>query len=232
MISTSSLRERIRLLVASNDFAPLGHYLQSLRATDHRNASLILAEEKTWSALSQTQWWEAFALLCTLSAKAYLGTLLKAAQARSRREALHFESQALRAFCHERATDIDRRKMLDSLLPLASSPRHLRQLCLLLRVEEESEAQQALHYLKAETSVAYYELFCVLRRLDDKPPLIRRFAIELIRKNEKKAFNLASILASYFDLAPLPGTFSLQLEPHQLSRLESDYEAFSAYLLQ
>ncbi|MDO5075248.1 MAG: hypothetical protein Q4D66_05150 [Bacteroidales bacterium] len=232
MIATATLRSRIEEMVEKRAFAALLDYVQSLRTTDHRTASTILSEARTWRWLNEEEWWEVFVLMVASSARAYLGTLLKAATARGRREEWHFESAVWSDFCRNRATDIDRRKMLEALLPLATTPATMERLVQGLRLEEESETQQALYYLKAATPVAYHRLFLTLRRMEDNVPLIRRFAVELIRKDEKTAFNLAAILAAYFDLGKLPGTFSLALPPHQLSRLESDYTAFSSILLQ
>ena len=45
------------------------------------------------------------------------------------------------------------------------------------------------------------------------------------------AFNMASILAAYFGLGQLPGTFSLTLSPYELSRLDASYEPFRKLLL-
>ena len=40
------------------------------------------------------------------------------------------------------------------------------------------------------------------------------------------SFNMASLLRTYFDLPDLRGTFSLTLEPYELSRLDTDFDVF------
>lgn len=231
MIATATLRSRIGEWVEKRAFTDLLDYVQNLRATDHRTASNILSEARTWETLNEDEWWEAFVHLVQGNARAYLGTMLKAATARSKQQPFLFENHTFEAFCKHQATEVDRRKMLETLLALAHTPTTLERLTRHLCIEDESETQQALYYMKAATPATYHRLFLTLRRLEDNIPLLRRFAIELIRKDEKKAFNLAAILAAYFDLGSLPGTFSLHLPAHQLSRLESDYDSFSEILL-
>lgn len=230
MMGTATLRQHLTTLVNGHQWEELLAYLSALRTTDHRTASTILAEASTWVGVSENHFWDAFAHLCSAKAKAYMGTLLKAVKNFPTQQALTFESQALETYCRHRATEIDLSKMREMLLPLARSPQVLQHLVSLLALDTQPDHVQAYQYFMAATPTAYYAFFLTLRRLDDKPALLRRYAVELIRRGDARAFQLANLLRVYFDLDPLPGTFSLDLPPYQLSRLEQDYEAFCALL--
>ena len=85
--------------------------------------------------------------------------------------------------------------------------------------------------LKASTTASYFLLFKQLKEMDAEPAYLRRIAVELIRKGDKCSFNFAAILQRYFDLGNLPGTFSLQMPPYELSRLDQSFDHFLKILL-
>jgi hypothetical protein len=47
-----------------------------------------------------------------------------------------------------------------------------------------------------------------------------------MKRGDSQSFNLASLLRLSFGLEEVRGTFSLSLEPYQLSRVEQNYDAF------
>jgi len=69
-------------------------------------------------------------------------------------------------------------------------------------------------------------LFRLLRTAETDPETLRRYALQLISYGDKISFNLASIIEQYFDLKGLPATFSLNLRPYELSRLDAAPETF------
>jgi hypothetical protein len=48
-----------------------------------------------------------------------------------------------------------------------------------------------------------------------------------MKQGDGLSFNVASVFKIYFGLDSIRGTFSLQLAPYELSRLEQSYEAFA-----
>ena len=67
---------------------------------------------------------------------------------------------------------------------------------------------QALHYVEQDRAflikVAYY----------------------IMSRGDSFSFNVASLIKSIYGLDELKGTFSLRLQPFELSRIEKSYEAF------
>ena len=187
---------------------------------------MLLAEANFWSPLTDEAFWAAFRTLCRADSRAFLGTLLKAAVGRRKRAGLHFGGAHFSTFCREEATTIDRRKMLEALLPLAVEPAEAESLLEMLWQRADGEKVRVAQLFRAATPAAYFLLFKALRHFDDDKLYLRRVALELMRRGDKQAFNLAGMLREYFALGELPGTFALQLPPYELSRLDSRYDAF------
>jgi hypothetical protein len=70
----------------------------------------------------------------------------------------------------------------------------------------------------------------VLRRAADNQPLLRAACLAIMKKNDDMSFNMASLLRSYFDLNDIKSTFSLQIEPYELSYIEQSYDNFEHIL--
>lgn len=190
-------------------------YLASLRNASFRTASLCLGEASLWQG--SDSFWHFAAVLVSANNRAYLGTMLKAAVA------LHNVTPTPE-FAQACTTDIDRKKVLEALLPLVTSPTDMQQLIRLFRIESDAIIEGILY--RVGTATAYFLLFNLLKQHEDETDYLRRFGVELIRKGDKRSFNLACVIKEYFALPSLPGTFSLSLKPYELSRLETSYETF------
>ena len=225
-LPTAALRTRLSSHLALCRFDALRDHLLVLRNAEFRAASVVLAEANFWTSLSDEAFWSAFRTLCRTDSRAFLGTLLKAAVGRRKHGGLQWTAPDFLGFCREDATAIDRRKMLEALLPLASTPEEAERLLGELWHREEGEKVRAAQLFRAATSPTYFLLFKTLRHLEDDKNYLRRVALELMRRGDKAAFNLAGMLREYFALGELPGTFALQLPPYELSRLDSRYDAF------
>ena len=225
-LPTAALRTRLSSHLALCRFDALRDHLLALRNAEFRAASVVLAEANFWTSLSDEAFWSAFRTLCRADSRAFLGTLLKAAVGRRKHGGLQWTAPDFLGFCREDATAIDRRKMLEALLPLASTPEEAESLLGELWHREEGEKVRAAQLFRAATSATYFLLFKTLRHFEDDKNYLRRVALELMRRGDKAAFNLAGMLREYFALGELPGTFALQLPPYELSRLDSRYDAF------
>jgi hypothetical protein len=225
-LPTAALRTRLSSHLALCRFDALRDHLLALRNAEFRAASVVLAEANFWTSLSDEAFWSAFRTLCRADSRAFLGTLLKAAVGRRKRGGLQWTAPDFLGFCREDATAIDRRKMLEALLPLASTPEEAESLLGELWHREDGEKVRAAQLFRAATPPTYFLLFKTLRHFEDDKNYLRRVALELMRRGDKAAFNLAGMLREYFALGELPGTFALQLPPYELSRLDSRYDAF------
>ena len=200
------LRSQISAFVSARQAEALRDYLRTLRNSDFRAAGIVMSEAKCWEQLDEAEFWHFFLILNVQS--------------------LTFESEDFGRFATETATDIDRRKALEALLPLLSTPEAVEQMLQRFLLSQETPVTRALCLLRISSPATLFLLFRTLKEVDDDPNLIRRFAVELIRRGDKQAYNMACILRDYFDLEALPGTFSLQLAPYELSRLDTNFDYF------
>ena len=201
-------------------------FMRSLSHSDFRTCSKQLGERILPELADSATYWALFSKVVPAHSKAFLGTFLKAAVARSKNGALALlENEALLKSFAEKASAIDQRKTLEALLPAA---RQTEEADLLLRLFSPREETARIEQLLAQpdTPVICYALFRELRKHDGNIPLLRRAALRLMQKATPNAFKMARIIQAYFGLENLPGTLSLRLEPYELSLLEQGEESF------
>lgn len=223
---TVQLRQRLTSLIEQGNAEGLLEALSTLRNADFRVASQFLGQGDAWRAVDEPQFWHFFRILARANAKAFVGTLIKAAVCKHKRQTLTFVAPDLRTFVQEEASVIDVRKMAEAFLPLMDSLEGAQQLLQTLLRAEDTAKTCVMHLFRAATAPCYFLLFRTLKQLEEEVDYLRRIAVELMRRGDKMAFNLAAIVKTYFDLDALPGTFSLQLPAYELSRLDKDYAAF------
>lgn len=199
--------------------------MDSLSNTDFRKASMLLGEKVLFqSVTSSDDFWILFRDIVSANSKAYLGTFLKGAVQlyKGRRIELSVNT-CLQSFAAS-ATPIDCNKILNAFLPIVRTPAEVK--ILLELFGSKNRLQRLTQLIKASTQPAYYQIFEELRCEEGDTPYIRQAAILLIRQNSPLSYNLASIVCQYFGLTEIPCTFSLQLNPYELSNLEHSYNSF------
>lgn len=219
----------VKMMVAEADVPKLLDYFKGMSHGQFRIASTALADSALLSDnCSEENYWKVFAGIVPTNPKAFLGTFLKAAVRRYDDGGLHITSSPeLQAFAVQ-ASPIDKRKVMDALMPKVKTSDEVNVLLRLFVAGEPKDRVNAL--LKVDTAVACYCLFCELRQQEGDDALIHQTALSLMRRQTKHGYNLASMVQTYFGLDPLPGTFSLRLNPYELSLLERSEEEFMKIL--
>lgn len=220
-MTPSILKTQIAVFIRQEKAESLRDYLASLRNADFRLAGQILADRQLWEhlpeATANTMFWHFAAVLVAANNRAYLGTMLKAVTAtKSLMPTVEFATTC--------TTDIDKKKVLEALLPTQKTPSDVNAMLQMFGFDSAAATENIL--FKIGTPVCYFILFNLLKQYEDRHDYLRRICIELIRKGDKYSFNLACIIKEYFGLAELPGTFSLSLQPYELSRLDANYDTF------
>lgn len=223
------LRARLSACLGQNSPEELLALLAGLSNTDFRTSGYLLAEELLPAVPGSAVFWTFFCGVVPADSRAYLGTFLKAAVRMYAAGRLELSEACLADFAR-RATPIDRRKVLEALLPVVRTDGEVFTL-LALFCEDKPEAKAAF-LLKAGTLVCYYRLFQVLKMLDAGSDTLRRYVLLLMRRGDRLSFNMAGAVCRYFDIHDQPGTFSLRLPPYQLSRLDDSFDSFSKILTQ
>jgi len=216
------LRQRLDAYMAAGDATGLCGYLAELPNAAFRTAGFLLGDGLL-RQLEADRFWLFFETIVPTHTKAYLGTFLKAAAEKCRDGGLAGAYAALRRFAAV-ATPIDRRKTLEKLLPALQDTDEAETLLRLFGNGDPHEETEVL--LRIATTRSYFLLMRRLRTMEEEPDRLRTCCLQLMRKGDHLSFNMACVVQAYFGLEDLPGTFSLRVEPYELSLLESSYEDF------
>lgn len=171
--------------------------------------------------------WPAFLSTVPRCSRAYLGSFLREAVRLYQANRLSLPEEVLSAYAHRAdTTAIDRRKLLDALLPAARTPEEVELLVRLFVAEGDSEETVLLRLIRIGTLPCFYVLFQRLRLIEGDTLIHRRCVMWLINHAGAMQFNLAALLTHYFGLENVPARFSLRLKPYELFRVETSYARF------
>ncbi len=222
----SSNSNKISGFIQAGKAEELRDYLAALRNADFRVAGRLLGEKAMWAEVSESEFWRMASVLVVANNRAYLGTMLKACQVLK----CSCQVPEFAVFASACITDIDKKKALEVLLPMQTTPNEVARMLSLFGLNEVAQNVRANLLFHTGTAPAYFLLFKELQQYEDQPAFLRRYAVELIRKGDKLSFNLASILQQFFALEALPGSFSLSIPTYELSRLTDAYDSFKKIL--
>ena len=89
----------------------------------------------------------------------------------------------------------------------------------------ENEVTRLSVLLKVNSPLSYYLIFKTLKLVEDKV-IAHKCCMVIIKRGDDKAFNMVSLIKTYFGLDELPARFSLTIEPYELSHIDKDFDAF------
>lgn len=225
------LHKRLTALIQAADRSALLSFLDSLSHSSFRTVGTILSGH-ILPFLPEDRYWTLFYDLCVYNAKAFLVTFLKAVPVRLAAEDFHLEHPGFLRLCaywRDQQSAVDRRKFFLYVFPLLSRPEQAESLICGLDLTHPADLLELL--LRCESTVlGGFVLFQTLRRLEYDRDLLYRCCAFLMKRGDSFSFNLASFFKTYFDLAELKGTFSLNLASYQLGYIERSFDAFSSML--
>ena len=212
---------QLRALVCEPEY--LYSYLLKSSNAQHRVACSALAEV-VLPEMEVSPFWALFAHLHNADSKAYLGMLLKALnKIVSGKGWCVLETGQFASICST-FTDIDVTKTIVSLLPKAVEVQQAEHLFSACGVGE-GERRIAL-LLQVDTRVSDFMLLKALRYVEHDVVLLTRTCRYLMKRGDGHSFSLASMICTSFGLEDVRGVFSLNLEPYEIARIESNFEAF------
>jgi len=218
---SSQIDRRLRPFVIAGDYDGLIELLDSLSHSQFRTAVYMLGERYALE-LSSDNFWSLFTLLFQNDAKAFLVTMLKALAQRMEKGDVSISDDGFMQLC-KMMNSVDRQKTLSFILPYLNNEEQVRYLFQRFSME----AYEWIPFLiKVNSLPCAFVLFSSLRYIEHERDYLVRVAYFLMKRGDGLAFNLASLIKAYFGLDELKGTFSLQLKPFELARLETSYKAF------
>lgn len=224
----SRLQARLTEVIASASPQDLVAALDTLSVSDARTAGFLLSEILLPS-LETARYWQYFICIVPTRPKQFLGTFLKAAVKSYQAQRLQLSREVLQQFATT-ASPIDLRKTIEALLPALRTTQEVLLLTKALGIV--STEKLAPFLIRAGTPPCYYHLFNLLKTIDTESAQLMTYARMLIDRGDHLSYNLVGIMRQYFDMRELTGTFSLQLPPYRLSRLDQSPESFIRILCQ
>lgn len=212
---------RMRPLIMTENYKAILELLDSFSNSQFRTAVYMLGEKY---ALGQPAdaFWRLFAVLLHEDSKAFLVVMLKALAQRMENGDLDIKDEGFQTLCHM-MNNLDRQKTIAFLLPYLKDVEHVQYMFRSFAME----IYEWIPYLiKVNTLPCAFVLFSSLRYIEHERDYLVRIAYYLMKRGDGLSFNLASLMKAYFGLEELKGTFSLQLKPFELARLETSYKAF------
>lgn len=215
------IASRLQQIADGRQWSTLTPFLDGLSHAQFRTAGYLLGEE-LMPKLSAEDFWMLHTLLYNYKAKAFLVTGMKAARDRVG----EFRSEPAERLWRQIAqNEIDATKTLETILPAVPDDPELCQYLANLMLIGKSEKLVAI-LLRIDTPASAFLMLHVLRQLEHDRPLLVKAVCFLMKRGDSHSFNLASFYKSFFGLDEVRGIFSLNLQPFELSRLETNYEAF------
>jgi len=117
-----ALRLRLKTLIDAADAEGLLSLLSSLTNSEQRTAGFLMGEELFDTMPNPAQFLDLFLAIVPTQPKAYLGTFLKAAAALYQNGHIALTDDRWQTYAHS-ASDIDKRKILEALLPILKAKR-------------------------------------------------------------------------------------------------------------
>ncbi len=214
----------LRTLIETKDWTGLDNLLARQSNADFRRTE-ALVRDFVMPNLSNTGFWEAYMHLLMYRRQSFLpcicavGNLAKTGK-------LDFDcpqavelAQWLRQTSPESVV-----KVVRMAVPLLATDRQILSLFRLFGFTDEKGTVAVL--VKETSPHAYYALFETLKQVPDDRQLQRAACLAVMRKSDDLSFNMASILKSYFGLDDIRSTFSLRIEPYELSFIDRSYDNF------
>lgn len=216
------LDRRLTPLVVKGDYPALLDVLDTLSHSQFRTAVYMIGEHYA-RELPSDAFWQLFCMLIKGNPKAFLLVMLKALADRMEKGTASVSDDGFDMLCGI-MNEVDRQKTIDFMLPFLTDDKQVRHLFHSLG---KHEAGEWIPYLiRVSTLPCAFVLFSSLRYIEYERDYLIRIAYFLMKRGDGLSFNLASLMKAFFGLDELKGTFSLQLNPFELARLETSYKAF------
>lgn len=206
----------------AEDAEGLVRLLDSFSRSEQRTAGYMLGERLLLDCPTEL-YWKMTEALVRYDSRAYLITLMKTLLSRLEQGTAELSDTPF-SLLAVTFNEVERQKVALLLLPALKTPQLVEQLFSVLSIPKGRE--QMVYLVRVDTLPCLFLLLCSLRYIEHDRMEVLKVARQLMKRGTGASFNLASIIKVAFGLDELQGTFSLRLQPYQISRLEQSYEAF------
>ncbi len=217
------MKERVVRLVEARDWEGLAQLMGSLSNMEFRRMERVVREE-VLTRLTNGLFWETLLHIIIYKRAAFLSGIV-AVEHLAKDGTLDFgDEHARQLYEHLRTTSPDSVvKLCNMAAPLMQTEGQMEEMFRAFHIDNEVTRLSVL--LKVNSPLAYYLIFKTLKQVEDKV-IARKCCMAIIKRSDDKAFNMASLIKTYFGLDDLPARFSLTIEPYELSHIDKDFDTF------
>lgn len=217
------MRERVVRLVEMRDWEGLAQLMDSLSNMEFRRLERVVREE-VLTRLTNGLFWETLLHIIIYKRAAFLSGII-AVEHLAKDGTLDFRDEyTRRLYEHLRTTSPDSVvKLCNMAVPLMQTEGQTEEMFRAFHIDNEVTRLSIL--LKVNSPLAYYLIFKTLKQVEDKV-IARKCCMVIIKRGDDKAFNMASLIKTYFGLDGLPARFSMTIEPYELSHIDKDFDTF------
>lgn len=206
----------------SGDADALVRLLASFSRSAQRTAGYMLGEQLLVRCPAEV-YWKMTEAMVRHDSRAYLGTLMKTLLVRMEQGTASLSDESFARLASS-FNQVERQKVTLLLLPSLPLPQQAEQLFAIMGIAKGRE--QMVYLVRVDTMPCLYLLLHSLRYIEQDRQEVLRVARMLMKRDTSASWSLASIIKVAFGLDELQSTFSLRLQPYQISRIEQSYEAF------
>lgn len=221
-----TLREKIEGVVVRKEWSELPSVLDRLTNSEFRRVQPIVREELL-PRLTNDDFWEAYRHFLSYRPQAFLPCIHCIGKLAAN-GTLNLNTADVNAIS-ARLTQEQKQKLASMALPYLNDEATATQLLDILSLND-TDTRIAL-LIRQHTPIGYYLLFKTLKHMPDHHEKCLACCRFIMRRDDDLAYNMASILRSYFALHEIQGHLSLNIEPYELSYLESSFHNF-CFILQ
>ena len=218
--------QRLSSLFEAGDWQAMQKYLEGLSNAHFRTEGYLLGE-RLLPAADAGVFWDVMQKLVLWQPKAFTVTTGKAALLRLQKGTLSLNDAGFQQLAEALSSPtrlIDRQKLLALWLPAIKNPQTMEDLFMRLGIVDNRRKVEFL--LRTEGIVAAFVLLRTLCYEEHDKAYLMSVVRQVMKRGNNLCFNLASMLRTYFDLSEIRGTFSLEIQPYELSRLDTDFDVF------
>ncbi len=221
-------REVIKEVVNECDKERLYAILGRLSNMEFKRSERMLREE-VLSDLSNDKFWEVLYYLVTYRRQAFLSSVMAVGRLAKIGE-LSFDCEYAKRLYQYLADASPEAigKLVSMALPLLCTEEQFDELFVCFHVDDPRDRIALL--LRSESPLVYFVLFKNLKQIPDHQDLVRKCCVYIMKRDNDMAFNMASIMRSYFGISELKSNFSLRIEPYELCLIDRSYETFQTFL--
>lgn len=216
----------LKQLIEKEDWDGLKKNLDAMTNSQFRMAETNI--RTILSSVSNALFWDAYLFLMKYRHQSFITciTSIRHLVKSGELDFSHESARELNVWLQEHSPE-SVHKIISMAIPLLTSEAQAEGLLHLFNRNADALCVPVL--VRQDTPLAYYMMFKALKQADSLE-LIRKCIVFLVQKHDDLSFNMASILKSYFGIDDINISFSLRVEPYELSHMDQSFANFNHIL--